>query len=231
MFPLQDTIPSRGVPLVTWTIILINALAFFYELSLPPDELQRFIFLIGFVPARFAVDPAGAFSTLITCMFLHGGWAHFIGNMWMLYLFGDNVEERMGAVRYLIFYLLCGVGAGLAHYFMNPTSELPSLGASGAIAGVLGAYFRLFPTARVITLVLLVFLPLFIEIPAVVFIGIWFISQLFSGTIALLGPQYAAGVAWWAHVGGFLAGVVLVPLFTRPETERLPYYADEYRPW
>jgi hypothetical protein len=134
--------------------------------------------LVGFVPARFAVDPAGAFSTLITCMFLHGGWAHFIGNMWMLYLFGDNVEERMGAVRYLIFYFLCGIGAGLAHYFMNPTSELPSLGASGAIAGVLGAYFRLFPTARVITLVLLVFLPLFIEIPAVVLIGLLLISSM-----------------------------------------------------
>jgi membrane associated rhomboid family serine protease len=230
MFPLQDTIPSRGVPLVTWTIILINALAFFYELSLPPDELQRFVFFIGFVPARFAVDPA-AFPTLITCMFLHGGWAHFIGNMWMLYLFGDNVEERMGAIRYLIFYLLCGIGAGLAHYFMNPASELPSLGASGAIAGVLGAYFRLFPTARVITLVLIIFWPLFIEIPAVIFIGIWFISQLFSGTIALLGPQYVAGVAWWAHVGGFLAGILLVSLFTPRESERLPFYADEYRPW
>jgi membrane associated rhomboid family serine protease len=231
MFPLQDTIPSRGVPLVTWTIILINALAFFYELSLPPDELQRFVFLIGFVPARFAVDPAAAFPTLITCIFLHGGWAHFIGNMWMLYLFGDNVEERMGPVRYLIFYLLCGVGAGLAHYFMYPTSEIPSLGASGAIAGVLGAYFRLFPTSRVITLILIVFWPIFVEIPAVIFIGVWFIAQLFSGTLALLGPQNAVGIAFWAHVGGFLAGIVLVSLFTPRESERLPFYADEYRPW
>ena len=154
MFPLQDTIPSRSVPLVTWTIIFINTIAFFYELLIPADELERFVSLVGFVPARFA-DDAGAAWTLVTCMFLHGGWAHFIGNMWMLYLFGDNVEDRMGPVRYLIFYLLCGMGAGLAHYVTNPMSTIPCIGASGAIAGVLGAYFKLFPTSQVITLVLI----------------------------------------------------------------------------
>jgi membrane associated rhomboid family serine protease len=229
MFPLQDTIPSRTVPLVTWTIILINTIAFFYELSIPADELERFVSLVGFVPARLAVDSSAAW-TLLTCMFLHGGWAHFVGNMWMLYLFGDNVEDRMGPVRYLIFYLLCGIGAGLAHYFTNSTSTIPTIGASGAIAGVLGAYFKLFPTARVITLVLLIVFPLFFEIPAVVFIGVWFITQLWSGALAMIGPQYFMGVAWWAHVGGFVAGIVLVPLFA-PESRHYRVYADEYQPW
>ena len=229
MFPLQDTIPSRSVPWVTWTIIFINTIAFFYELLIPADELERFVSLVGFVPARFA-DDAGAAWTLVTCMFLHGGWAHFIGNMWMLYLFGDNVEDRMGPVRYLIFYLLCGIGAGVAHYVANPMSTIPCIGASGAIAGVLGAYFKLFPTARVITLVLILFWPLFFEIPAVLFIGIWFISQLWSGALALVGPQYFVGVAWWAHVGGFVAGIMLVPLFA-PESRHYHEYPDEYQPW
>ena len=230
MFPLQDTIPARGVPLVTWTIILINTVAFFFELSVPPVELERFVSLVGFVPAHFANDPGNAW-TLITCMFLHGSWAHFISNMWMLYLFGDNVEDRMGPARYLIFYLLCGIGAGLAHYLANSTSTIPTIGASGAIAGVLGAYFKLFPTANVITLVLIIFWPLFFEIPAVLFIGIWFISQLWSGTFALMAHQFFMGVAWWAHVGGFIAGIILLPLFRLPDADYRAFNEDEYQPW
>jgi len=230
MFPLQDTVQSRSVPVVTWTIILLNGLAFLYELSLPSDELEAFLTLLGMVPARLANDPS-AFWTLITCMFLHGGWMHFIGNMWSLYIFGDNVEDRMGPVRYLIFYLLCGLVAGLTHFLANPQSEVPSIGASGAIAGVLGAYFLLFPTAWVITLIPILFFPFFFEMPAVVYLGLWFLTQLFSGTLALGNPDYYTGIAWWAHVGGFVAGMVLLPLFKQSQLEYRPNYDDEYRPW
>jgi membrane associated rhomboid family serine protease len=230
MFPLKDTVQSRGVPVMTWGIILLNALVFLYELSLPPEQLERLIAALGMVPARLGYEPE-AYWTLLTCMFLHGGWMHFIGNMWMLYLFGDNVEDRMGPGRYLAFYLLCGLAAGLTHYVTNLGSPVPSIGASGAIAGVLGAYFLLFPTARVITLVILVIFPLFIEIPAVVFLGIWFASQLYSGALSLVSQASYEGVAWWAHVGGFVAGMALLPVFKKSRKQYRRYYADEYWPW
>jgi membrane associated rhomboid family serine protease len=164
-------------------------------------------------------------------MFLHGGWMHFLGNMWTLYLFGDNVEDRMGPVRYLVFYLLSGLAAGLTHYLTDPGGTVPTIGASGAIAGVLGAYCLLFPLARVITLVPVFFFPFIFEVPAVFYLGIWFVSQLYSGTLALMSPQYYEGVAWWAHVGGFVAGMVLLPLFKKSREEYRHYYADEYWPW
>ena len=227
MIPIQDNVPSRNVPLVTWGLILLNGLVFLQELALPPEHLERLIALLGMVPARLDHDPA-AWWTLLTCMFLHGGWLHFIGNMWTLFLFGDNVEDRMGPVRFLIFYLVCGLAAGLAHAFTNPSSAIPTI---GAIAGVLGAYFLLFPTARVITLIPVFFWPLIVEVPAVFYLGVWFVSQLFSGTLALLGPDHYAGVAWWAHVGGFVAGLVLLPLFHKPRQQYRRAYADEYWPW
>lgn len=230
MFPLQDTVQSRSVPLMTWGIILLNGLVFLYELSLPPDRLEALVTAMGMIPARLGADPT-AYWTLFTCMFLHGGWTHFIGNMWMLYLFGDNVEDRMGPLRYLAFYLLCGLAAGLTHYFADPTSEMPTVGASGAIAGVLGAYFVLFPTARVITVVFLLIFPFFFEIPAVIFLGFWFVSQLLSGTLSVVSPESYQGVAWWAHVGGFVAGMILLPVFKKSPKEYRPYYPDEYRPW
>ena len=151
MFPLQDTVQARSFPLITWTIILINGLVFLVELSLTPSQLERFVSILGMIPARLGESPE-AYITVLTSMFLHGGWTHFIGNMWMLYLFGDNVEDRMGPARYLIFYLSCGLSAWAFQYLSAPDSTIPSIGASGAIAGVLGAYFLLFPTARVITL-------------------------------------------------------------------------------
>jgi membrane associated rhomboid family serine protease len=230
MIPIQDTVQSRSVPLVTWGIILLNGLVFLYELSLPPERLEALIGVLGMVPARLGDDP-DSWWTLLTCMFLHGGWTHFIGNMWVLYLFGDSVEDRMGPVRYLAFYLLCGLAAGLTHYFTNLGSTVPSLGASGAIAGVMGAYFVMFPTARVLTLVPVFFIPFFIEVPAVVYLGIWFASQLFSGTLSLVSTQYYEGVAWWAHVGGFVAGIVLLPLFKKSRKQYRRYFADEYGPW
>jgi membrane associated rhomboid family serine protease len=156
---------------------------------------------------------------------------HFIGNMWSLYLFGDNVEDRMGPVRYLLFYLLCGLVAGLSHCIAYPASEIPSIGASGAISGVYGAYFLLFPTARVITLVPILIIPFFFEIPAVVYLGVWFLTQLFSGTLALGSPDYFTGIAWWAHIGGFVAGMILLPLFKKSPQDYRPYFDDEHRPW
>jgi len=230
MIPITDTVQSRGVPLVTWGLILLNALVFLYELSIPPEYREAFFALFGLVPARLAADP-GAAWTLLTCMFLHGGWMHFLGNMWILYLFGDNVEDRLGSVPYLLFYLLCGLAAGLTHFFLNPVSVVPTVGASGAIAGVMGAYFLLFPTARVVTLIPILFLPFFVEIPAVVYLGLWFASQLWSGTLSLVSPEAAEGVAFWAHVGGFVTGIVLLPLFKKSRRQYRPYYADEYRPW
>jgi len=211
MIPLKDTIVSRGVPVVTGLIILINCLVFFLELQFSEDQLQQFVNEYGFIPARLSHDPA-TWWTLFTCMFLHGGWMHLIGNMWGLFLFGDNVEDRMGSVRYLLFYLLCGIGAGLAHYFTNRLSEIPTVGASGAIAGVFGAYFLLFPTARVITLIPILIFPILVEIPAVIYLGLWFVSQLLYGT-ATIGAEHVASVAFWAHVGGFIAGMVLMPVF------------------
>jgi len=159
-------------------------------------------------------------------MFLHGGWMHFISNMWSLWLFGDNVEDCMGHLRFLIFYLLCGLAAGFIHFMFNPTAQVPTIGASGAIAGVMGAYFVMFPTARVITLVPIFFLPYFIEIPAVFYLGIWFMMQLFSGMFSLVLPTGAGGIAWWAHVGGFLFGILVLPFFRRRRGR--PFYADEF---
>ena len=164
----------------------------------------------------------------LTSMFLHGGWMHIIGNMWTLWIFGDNVEDRMGPLRFVCFYLLCGIAAGLIHWFTNLDSTLPTVGAFGAIAGVLGAYFFLFPYARVIVLVPVFFLPFFFELPALVYLGFWALSQVWSGTLALVGPGDVGGVAWWAHVGGFMAGIVLHFFFVqRGDTYRQPW-RDEY---
>ncbi len=235
MFPIKDNIPHRESPFVTWAIILINGLIFFFELSLPRGMLERFILHFGMVPARYT-NPAWALSQglspmnlfpFLSSIFLHGGWMHFLGNMWSLWLFGDNVEDRVGHFRFLVFYLLCGLLAGVTHFIFNPTSRMPTIGASGAIAGVMGAYFIMFPTARVITLVPVFFLPYFVEIPAVVFFFFWFLSQLYGGMFSLLLPQGVGGIAWWAHVGGFVFGIVLVPFFRKRRRAYRPYYLDE----
>jgi len=232
MLPLRDTIRSRSFPLVNTGIILANILVLLFEVSLG-TEIGRFTRIFGVVPARFlAHTNLVQIITLFTSMFLHGGWAHIISNMMALYIFGDNVEDRMGHLRYLVFYLLCGLIAGLVHIYFNPLSRVPTVGASGAISGVLGAYLVLFPTSRVITLVPFLFWPIFVEIPAVFYLGMWFISQLLNGTFALATAgviQAYGGVAWWAHVGGFLAGLLLVRLFARRQVRR--WYPDEYWPW
>lgn len=230
MLPIADTVRSRSFPLVNWLLIAANILIFLAEPLLERGS-RALIFDLALVPARLLADPGPRqLITLVTSMFLHAGWLHLFSNLLALYIFGDNVEDRMGSGRYLLFYLLCGLIAGLTHVFFNPDSRVPTVGASGAISGVLGAYFVLFPTARVTTLVVVLFLPLFIELPAIIYLGLWFLSQVFSGAFTIVaGLEAYSGVAWWAHAGGFLAGVLLVKVFARRQPRR--WYADEYWPW
>ncbi len=234
MFPLQDTIPRRQSPFVTWAIIAINLVIFVIEISLPPPVLERIFFYLGIVPARYThpfwPNEGISYWPFLTNMFLHGGWLHFIGNMWTLWIFGDNVEDRLGHIRYAIFYILCGISASLTHILFNMHSTVPAIGASGAIAGVMGAYFIMFPHSRIITMIPIFFLPWIVELPAVIFLGFWFLSQVFSGTFAVLAPHAGGGIAWWAHAGGFLAGIVLCLILKRSKAKYRPYYPDEWHP-
>lgn len=212
MIPLYDTLRSRRVPLVNWMLILLNGMAFYYELKLGEDGLFRFIHIWGLVPFQLASHPAEAWPTIFSSMFLHGGWFHILSNMWVLFIFGDNVENRMGSGQYFLFYLSCGIAAALAQTYLSPSSTTPVIGASGAIAGVLGAYLIFFPRSRIASLVPIFFIFTIVEIPAVLFLGFWFVSQLFSGWRALQGADVSA-VAWWAHIGGFIFGMLTVYLF------------------
>jgi membrane associated rhomboid family serine protease len=241
MLPIRDNIRSYSFPIVNWVIIVLNGLVFLYESSMSSTALNHFIQVFGLVPARLHLDnptlllnhPA-PLITLFTHMFLHGGWFHVLSNLWVLYIFGDNIEDRMGSGRYLVFYIAGGLAAAIMQSAVAPQSRIPSIGASGAIAAVLGAYLLLFPKARVITLILLLFIPWFVEIPAVFFLGIWFVSQLFSGISSLGLPQYASmgGIAWFAHIGGFLFGLIFCKLFTpRRHPAYTRHYPDEYWPW
>jgi membrane associated rhomboid family serine protease len=235
MFPIKDTIPSREFPCATWTIIIINAIVFFIELSLPKELLTKVFYNFGVVPARYSHPDWAVFFGLsfdnywpfLTNMFLHGGWMHFISNMWTLYLFGDNVEDRLGHVRFLVFYILSGIVASITHYIFNLHSTVPALGASGAIAGVMGAYFIMFPHSRVITLIPILFIPYFIEIPAFVYLWVWFVTQLLSGTFSLLSPEAGGGIAWWAHIGGFVTGILMLPLFKKRRSSYRVFFSDE----
>jgi membrane associated rhomboid family serine protease len=223
MIPLRDINRSIRFPVFVVLLIVFNGLAWLYELSLG-HQLRRFFFLFGVVPS-FYFDPDYWETTglivgvlpLFTSMFLHGGWLHFLGNMLYLWVFGDNVEDRLGHFRFLIFYLVCGLAAAALHIVTNSTSRVPTVGASGAIAGVLGAYLVLFPRARVLTLVPIFFFFQLMELPAVIFIGIWFIIQFFSGAFSLTvgSGGNLGGTAYWAHVGGFAAGIILVLRYRR----------------
>jgi len=218
MIPLRDMTPRRSAPVMTLVLIVINVIVFLHQVSLPPAQAEAFVRIYGLVPAKIQLalagqhySLAGALMPLFTCMFLHGGWLHIIGNMWFLWIFGGNVEDRLGSLGYLVFYLVCGISSGLIQTIFSWGSHLPSIGASGAISGILGAYIVFFPSSRILTLV-----PLFIiwftwQIPALVFIGLWFLVQFMSGIGSLSDPRAASlgGVAWWAHVGGFLTGMLL----------------------
>jgi membrane associated rhomboid family serine protease len=215
MIPLRDVIPSRTFPFFTVTFIVLNSVAFLFEISLPEDALQTFLVTYGVVPARLD------WLTVLTSMFLHGGWLHFLGNMLYLWIFGDNVEDRLGHGRYVLFYLACGAAAALAHVWMNPASTVPTIGASGAIAGVMGAYFVLYPHSRVLALVPLFIIWEMIEVPAILFLGLWFLMQFFSGVgaVAEAGVE-TGGVAFWAHVAGFVAGAAAVLVLKKPSRTR-----------
>ena len=227
MIPLKDTIPSRTFPFINYTIILLNFLFFLYQLSLGP-HLEKFLYAWGVVPAQFFaplsighLHLSQRILPLFTSMFLHGGWLHFLGNMLYLYIFGDNVEDRLGHARYFLFYLLCGVLAAAVHLLTNTGSRVPTIGASGAIAGVMGAYFFLFPYARVVTLIFIFFFFDIVEIPAFFFLAFWFILQFLSGTVSFDAQNaLSGGVAWWAHIGGFLSGILLLFAFGVRRTRR-----------
>jgi hypothetical protein len=214
MIPLKDDIPSSRFPVVNAALIAANCLAFVLELSLG-GQAGTFIHTWGIVPRRLLESGPSGWVTILSSMFLHGGWAHIIGNMLYLYIFGDNVEDAMGHLPYLVFYLACGCGAAWAHVLTNASSSVPTVGASGAIAGVLGAYLVLYPRAGVLTLVPLGFFLQVVRIPALLVLGFWIVIQVFSGLVSLpLAKAAGGGVAWFAHVGGFLAGLGLVRLFS-----------------
>jgi membrane associated rhomboid family serine protease len=216
VIPLRDKNPTKHFPLITIVLIVINIIVFIYEVSLG-QNLERFFFRFALKPneiyqsLHMGIFKPFVFLTLITSIFLHGGWLHLIGNMLYLWVFGDNVEDKLGRLRFFIFYLICGISASALHIYIDPTSNVPSVGASGAISGVLGAYLLMFPKARVVTLI-----PIFIfiqitELPAYILLGLWFILQFFNGVLTLgYATSGVGGVAWWAHIGGFIAGMILL---------------------
>lgn len=224
MFPIRDTIRSKSIPLVNLTIIAANVLVFIFQSTLSRRGFMSSIETFGLVPAQFSISRPYEFLTILSSMFMHGGWFHLISNMWILYIFGDNVEDRMGSGRYLIFYLVAGAIAAGTHIFFMPGLRQPTVGASGAVAGVLGAYFLLFPQSRVVTFIPIFFLPWFVQIPAFFYLGIWFLSQLANG---LMVDQGLTGIAWWAHIGGFVTGIVLVRLFERPKRIEIAYHQGD----
>jgi membrane associated rhomboid family serine protease len=216
MIPLRDDNPRRTVPFVNYVLVAANVLAFVWELSLGP-QLDRALFSIAFIPARYWLPGHWVFdlSTVVISMFLHGGLMHIGSNMLYLWIFGDNIEDRLGHFRYLLFYLLCGFLATFAHAVFSPTSQIPAIGASGAIAGVLGAYLILYPHARVMTILPIFFFITIRELPAILLLGFWFVLQLFSGvgSLGVRAAQDVGGVAYFAHIGGFVAGMALIGLF------------------
>ena len=214
MIPIRDNQPSNSLPVVTYILMGINLLVFLLQMQIASGE-EVFFYSYGLVPAKYTVHEMSRHFSIVnqifsifTYMFLHGGFLHFLGNMWSLYIFGDNVEEYFGPLRFAGFYVICGIISGLFHFFINPISMVPTIGASGAIAGVMGAYFLLYPKARILTVIPIIIIPWFVEIPAFIFLGFWFIIQFFNAA----GSGAGSGIAWWAHIGGFIAGLVLVKL-------------------
>jgi len=219
LIPLKDSNPTERFPIITVVFIIINILVFFYQASLGDDAVETFVGAYSLVPARLfhaatvLPGPVPVGIAIFTSQFLHGGLLHLIGNMLYLWIFGNNVEDAMGRSRFIVFYLLCGAMASMAHALMNARSNIPMIGASGAISGILGAYVLLYPKARVLTLFTLGFFVRMIEVPAIMVLGFWFVFQFLNALVA----QGAGGVAWYAHIGGFLAGSALILLFKRSD--------------
>lgn len=230
MIPIRDTIPTKHVPWMTWLLIAVNVFVFFMEVSIPSAALQQVTYLFGLVPARYTHPgwaaevgfPMHTYWPFLTTMFLHGGWLHIIGNMWVLWIFGDNVEDRMGPFRFLLFYLGCGIAAGLVHIASSPRSTVPAVGASGAIAGVMAAYLALYPRAQILAMFPIFFWPVFFHVPAFLYLGFWFLTQFFSGTLAIASQREMTGIAVWAHVGGFAVGLLTFWVFLRKTPRPTP---------
>lgn len=234
MIPLKDRNPTSTTPMINLMIIAANVLVFLYQFSLGPEHGERFVLANALIPAKLVhlfgapgVPLGAAVAPMFTHMFLHGGFLHILGNMWFLWIFGDNVEDRLGHFSYLAFYVLCGLCAATTQLVLNLDSRIPMLGASGAISGVLGAYIVLYPRARVLTLVPLLFFFFTVDLPAVLILGYWFVLQFLSG-LESLGMRAATqgGTAWWAHIGGFVMGVVIVRLW--PQRQQRVYRYTGY---
>lgn len=227
MIPLRDTIPSRTTPYVNYLLIVVNLLVFTYELSWG-GQVSRLLRVYGLIPARFfalhvsyGASPTMVYFPFFSHMFFHGGWLHLLGNMLYLWIFGDNVEDRLGHGGYLLFYLVCGLAAAVVHLMTNTHSMVPTIGASGAIAGVMGAYFVFYPRARILTLLPIFFFFYIVEIPAFFFLGFWFFIQFVQGisTLSASVPVYG-GIAWWAHIGGFLFGQLVMFLLVKSRSDK-----------
>lgn len=220
MIPIRDSIVVRTSPNVVYALIIANALVFLFQISMTGLVGREFIYEYALVPLRYANPDWARYQGLspndylpfVSSFFMHGGWLHILLNMWTLYIFGSSVESRYGPVAFFAFYMLCGLAANIAHFYFNQDSPVPVLGASGAVAGVMGAYAMTFPRARLIMLFPIVFIPLFFELPALSFVVLWFGLQVLQGAVEMLRPSMGGGIAWWAHIGGFVAGIVLLPL-------------------
>lgn len=229
MIPLRDNVPRVSTPVAVSVIIGLNVLVFVYSKMLNSQDMLYLFHLFGVVPARFFEPEWAAWAgypktigwPLVTYMFLHSGWIHILLNMWMLWIFGDNIEDVTGHSRFVLFYLLCGLAAVGLHMLFEPEADIPIVGASGAVAGVMGAYVVLYPHGRVLTLVPIFFFPLFLRFPSFLFLGVWFLSQFISGLVSRVNQT--SPIAWWAHVGGFLAGMILIYFFMQPDRCRYCY--------
>ncbi|NSW90480.1 MAG: rhomboid family intramembrane serine protease [Firmicutes bacterium] len=230
MFPLRDNIPSFKRPFVTYTLIVTNTIIYLFQFLLPSRLEEMFVFKYGFVPIAFLKAIAEHrltvqdFYPFLTSMFIHGNWTHLISNMWTLWLFGDNIEDRLGHFRFILFYLLSGFFAMFSHFIFYSNSFIPAIGASGAIAGVMGAYVILFPYSRIITFIPVLFVPLFVRIPALIYLAIWFLIQLYNGAVSSILGGRGSGVAWWAHIGGFISGILFLKLLYTRKYRRPVYY-------
>ena len=233
MFPVANGVPLRYLPIATWALIATNAVVFLFEVSLSPSELNEFLYSFALVPARYF--DSGMFDSslsltdylpFVSNMFLHGGWLHLIVNMWTLWLFGRAVEDQLGSGRYLAFYFACGILASVTYAVLNPNSTVPALGASEAIAGILGCYMRFFPFSRIVVLIPILFIPLFFEVPAMLFAGLWFLFQTLGAVVDWSTPLASGGIAWWAHIGGFIAGVILAGPLRPPRRRQWPRDVD-----
>jgi membrane associated rhomboid family serine protease len=222
VIPLRDTIPSKSFPIVNWFLIITNVVIFLAGVFFMDDrQIDALFYKYGLVPDQIRIGSILSLSDLrtnilrpfFTNMFLHGGWGHIISNMWILFIFGDNVEDRMGKIRYFIFYVLCGILASLTHFILYRHSPVPAIGASGAISGVMAAYMIMFPKSTIVSFIPIFIIPFFIPIPALIYIGIWFVGQLLSGASTLMLSSHATGIAFWAHIGGFLAGLWIYRYF------------------